>query len=172
MTADAPLAYIWEGDVFRPATVHWARKADKQFVIGQEYHLVEYHPRSMASHNAFFAQVHEAHKNLPDELAERYPTPEHLRKYCLIKAGFCDTQTVVFASRKDAEKAAALVIPLDEFSVVDVRDTTLTRYVAKSQSFRAMGKDDFQKSKEEVIRIMAEMLGTTTEALQSAGGEE
>lgn len=165
-----PLTLRYDGEgTFAPASSFWAKRADRFYVIGAEYDLVTHQERSQKSHAHFFASVHEAWRNLPEALAERWPSAEHLRRWALIKAGFCDTTTVVFANRKDAERAAALVSPLDEFSIVDVRDTTLTRYVAKSQSYRSMPKGEFQRSKDEVLRVISELIGTTAGELSEAG---
>lgn len=162
-----PITFVWEGDCFRPGGPYWARQADKHYVIGVPYDLVPHQERSHKSHAHYFASVNEAWKNLPEDISERFPTADHLRKYALIKGGFCHTQTVVFANRKDAEKAAAIIAPLDEFSIVDVYDTTLTRYAAKSQNHRSMDKAEFQKSKDSVLDIIAAMISTPVESLKS-----
>lgn len=172
MTDAAPppinLRYEGEGE-FKPTSPFWGKRADRFYVVGETYDLVTHQERSSASHAHYFASVNEAWKNLPEDMAERWPSPEHLRKWALIKAGYCVSTTVLFANRKDAEKAAALVIPLDEFSVVDVKETTLTRYVAKSQSYRAMPKGEFQRSKDDVLRVLDELLGTVAGAVAEAG---
>lgn len=167
---DEPILLVWEGDGFKPASAYWQSRADKHFVIGERYMMEEVHQRSQASHNHYFAAVEEAWRNLPEDLAQRFPTSEHLRKYALIRTGFCNEQHVVFMTRKDAERAAALIIPLDEFSVIDVRDTTVARYTAKSQRRRAMDKQEFQASKDAVLGLLSEMIGTSPKQLEHHAG--
>jgi hypothetical protein len=156
------MRFVWTGDHMRPLS---PSLADKEFVVDCMYLLEEVQPRSQNSHSHFFAALHDSWLNLPEEFSERYPTSEHLRKYALIKAGYCDSQTFVCASKAEAERLVAFIKPIDEFSVVLAKEYTVTRYTAKSQSYRAMGKDDFQKSKEAVLEIVSAMIGTTKKAL-------
>ena len=165
MTAIPAIAFDWDGEVMRP---RHPRLADRHFVIGETYRLAVQEDRSSASHAHFFASIAEAHTNLPDEWAQRLPTPEHLRRFALIKAGFADSQTFVASSRAEAQRLAAFIRPVDEFAVVTVEGPTVTRYVAKSQSYRAMGKADFQASKDAVLSIVSAMIGVTTEDLGRA----
>lgn len=167
--ADAPpVRFVWNGDGFTPSSPYNARQADKHFVIGEAYDLVEHHGRSHKSHAHFFASVHQAWQNLPEDLAVQFPTEEHLRKYCLIKAGYSDSNTLVCPTKASALAMAAFLRPTDEFAVVVVKDNIITRYTAKSQSVRAMGAKDFQASKDAVLDIMAQMTGTTRKALEAS----
>lgn len=163
--SEAPILCTWQGDGFTPAGPRWQKEADKLFTIGEQYLIAEVHERSRNSHSHFFASLTEAWRNLPEDISERFPTVEHLRKYALIKAGFCDSQTLVCSSKAEAVRVASFVRPCDEFGVVTVKDQIVTRYTAKSQSYRAMGKDDFQRSKETTLEIVAEMIGTTAKTL-------
>src|SRR5690349_16725152 len=101
----APMAYQWTGEAMEPLP-RFRRIADRVFVIGEEYALVEHKERSAASHAHYFAAVNEAWKNLSEEAAERFPTADHLRKYALIKAGYRDERTVACASRAEALRVA------------------------------------------------------------------
>lgn len=166
MNEAPPLLFTWNGDGFTPATAYWGRQADKHFVIGENYELVEHHGRSHKSHAHFFAVIHDAWQNLPEEMAERFPTEEHLRKYALIKAGYADTNTLVCSSKAEALRVAAFMRPTDEFAVITVKDSTVTRYVAQSQSTRAMGAKVFQESKDATLGILSQMVGTSRKALE------
>lgn len=168
MSDAPPIAFVWQGDGFKPASPAWGRLADRFFVVGQRYEIVEHLERSSASHRHLFAAVQEAWSNLPEDQAERFPSSEHLRKHALIKAGFCDTQTHVCGTIAEAQRLERALKPVDEFSLLERRGCVVTRYVAHSQSMRAMGKETFQKSKDEVLRIVAEMIGTTPEQLAKA----
>lgn len=168
MSEAPPILFSWTGDSFVPATQYWGRQADKHFTIGEKYELIEHHGRSHKSHAHYFARVHEAWQNLPEDLAVQFPTEEHLRKYCLIKAGYSDGNTLVCPTKASALSTAAFLRPTDEFAVVVVKDNIITRYTAKSQSVRAMGAKDFQASKDAVLDIMAQMARTTRKALEAS----
>lgn len=166
MSNPMPITFRWEGDSFVPNGPRWQRECDKQFVIGQTYELVEQHQRSSNSHRHFFASVNEAWKNLPEAMTVQFPTSEHLRKYALIRAGYADSHTLVCSSKAEAIRIASFMRPLDEFGVVAVNGLVVTRYTAKSQSARAMGKEEFQKSKDAVLDVIASMISVPVETLK------
>ena len=83
MSDTFPLLYEGNG-LFR--CLHPKRvKLDVGAVHG--WQLAEH--RSKASHDHFFAIINEAWKNLPEDMGDDFPSPEHLRKWALIKSGFC-----------------------------------------------------------------------------------
>ena len=167
MTTPPPLACNWDGTVFRPLPGA-ARAAERHFTPGGVYPLVVQEPRSQASHAQYFALITEAWQTLPEDLASDFPSSEHLRKWALIKAGHCDMRTLVCSSKAEAQRTAAFVRPLDPFAIVTVRDAVVTVYTAHSQSFRAMGKAAFQKSKDDVLRIIGELIGADPSQLGRA----
>lgn len=165
---DKPILMQWNGDGFTPASPYWAREADKLFVIGQKYALVEHQDRSMNSHRHYFAAVNEAWQNLCDDMAGQFPSADHLRKYALIKAGYFNSQTLVCSSKAEAIRIAAFIRPADEYAIVRAEGAVVTRFTAKSQSVKAMGREDFQRSKDAVLDALADMIGTTRGELQRA----
>jgi len=169
MSAPAPIRFLWDGEVMRPASPAWAGRADKIYVIGEQYSLEQYEDRSQSSHGHYFASLNEAWRNLPEALAEQFPTVEHLRKFALIEAGFCSVSTMPCAGEAGAKRVADFIRPLADFAVVTASKNIVTVRTAKSQSFRAMGKADFQRSKEAVLEIVAGMIEVAkTELAQNA----
>lgn len=165
MSNDAipPLRFAWDGEAFYPKV---PKLADKYFTVGEDYSLVPHEDRSAASHRHYFASINEAHGNLPEILAERLPTPEHLRKYALIKAGYRDERSIVCASKSEALRVKAFVEPIDDFAIVLADGATVTVFTAKSQSQKAMGKKVFAESKDAVLRVISEMIGTDVGTLR------
>lgn len=163
MSTTPPLAFVWTGEAMVP--MH-PSIAGKHFALDEIYQLVEHNDRSQKSHSHYFAALHEGWQNLPEHIAERFPTDEHLRKYALIKAGYHDSQSITCASKAEAQRVAAFVRPTDEFSIVTVSEATVTRYVAQSQSMKAMGKQKFQESKSAVLEIISDMVGVRPDDLQ------
>lgn len=154
----SPMLFEWTGDGMAPLP-RFRKMADEQFVVHENYRMEVREERSAASHGFYFASLHEAWSNLPEEHAERFQTAEHLRKYCLIKAGFADQRQIVCASKAEALRFAAFVRPMDEYAIVTASEAVVTVYTAKSQSMRAMGKKDFQASKDAVLEIAWGMVG-------------
>jgi hypothetical protein len=161
------LSYRWTGDSFEILPRH-AKLADEAFVIGEVYTLEEVKGRSQVSHNHYFASIHSAWLNLPELIAERFPTETHLRKYALIRTGYHDQRSIVSATKAEAQRIAAFTKPMDEFAVVVVSECTVTVYTAKSQSRKAMGGKVFQESKQAVMDFTSGMIGVTTEQLKKA----
>ena len=161
----APIRFNWDGEAMVPVGQTWALRADREFVVGEQYVLVEHHQRSLRSHNHFFASVSEAWKNLPEEHAQRFHSDEHLRKWALVQCGYRDERSIVCASKAEAQRVAAFIKPMDEYAVVTVRDAVVIVYTAKSQKMNAMGKDEFTRSKSDVLDLLSGMVGVTAEQL-------
>ena len=165
-----PLPFVWDGEALR-IRPSFQRQADDQFCIGETYTMAPVEERSAASHRHYFSAINEAWQNLPEDLAGRYPTAEALRKAALIRAGYRDERSIVCASKAEAGRVAAFVRPMDDFAYVTVSEAVVTVYTAKSQSLRAMGKAEFQKSKDDVLTALAAMIGVRTEELHRAAND-
>lgn len=157
MSALPPIYCEWDGEAWKPLP-RFHNLANAALVVGEVYPLVVHEERSQASHNHEFAWLKEAWLNLPEHLAGQFPSPESLRKYALIKAGYCDLQTFVCGSRAEAMRWAANIRPMDEYSIVETQGSTVRRYTAQSQSKRAMGAEAFRDSKNKILDIIAGLL--------------
>lgn len=165
MTDAPPIRFAWDGESLAPAGPHWARLADRHYVIGEQYMMVEHHDRSAASHRHYFALLNDAFANMPEDMADRFATVEHLRKYALVRAGFCDERTFVAASKAEAARLAAFMRPLDEYAVIAVNEYAVKVYTAQSQSTTAMGKKRFNDSKNRVLDIVSQLIGVSVDDL-------
>lgn len=160
-----PVQFTWDGESMVPAK--WqAKLCDQQFVIGERYRMAPIEDRSETSHRHEFAWLREAWKNLPEKLAELYPSPEHLRKRALIDGGFYTEEVIDAGSNAAALRVAAYVRGHDEFAAVIVRGPAVVVRHAKSQSYRAMDKAEFQASKTSILEIVAEMIGVSPERMK------
>jgi hypothetical protein len=163
----APLPFEWDGEAMR-VLPGFQRQADQLFTIGERYRLAPVEERSGASHRHFFAAVNEAWANLPERLAAHYPTAEHLRARALIEAGYCTIADYVCSSRAEAVRwAANLRAEASEYALVVISETVVRVFKPKSQSVKAMGKEEFQASKDAVFTALAKMIGVTTAELQN-----
>lgn len=162
-----PIIYSWDGETMVPLP-RFHKRCDEVFVVGETYTLVPHEERSGVSHRHYFACVKSAWDNLPELEAERFPTPDHLRKFALIKAGYRDERTFVAASKAEAVRLAAFMRPMDQYAVVIVSNAVVTVYTAKSQSMKAMGKKEFQRSKEAVLDVLANMIEVERSELEAA----
>ena len=73
-----PVTFIWTADGRMAPMPRFKRMCDQQFVVGEEYPLQILEARSRRAHNHFFASVHEAWKNLPEDVATDMPSPNIL----------------------------------------------------------------------------------------------
>lgn len=163
---NAPFYYRWSGDEMVPLP-RFAARARKQFVVGEVYPLIVHEDRSDASHRQYFAAIAEGWRQLPENIADRWPSPEYLRKWCLVRSGFADEQATVCSSDKQATEIAAFIRPLDSYAVITVKGPVVTVYRAKSQSRRAMNKADFESSKRAVLDLIADLVGTDADTLSA-----
>lgn len=161
--------FKWDAD--RAVMVPLRRSAAlKYYVDEQVYTLEEVQERSLASHNGYFAALHESWLNLPEREAERFVSEEHFRKYCLIRTGFYTTRDVVCSTKAEAERIAGFARQMSPYAVVTVKDKTVTAFEAKSQSYRSMTKQEFQDSKTKVLDYAASLIGTTRKELEQNAG--
>jgi len=179
LNAPAPILFIWTGENFWPLGDKMRKLCDEHYVVGGKYRLVEHLDRSPKSHNHYFAALSTAWSNLPEFIAERFPTPEHLRKYALIKCGFYDSRSIVATNKTAARELARFIQPMDEFSIVTTQEAvvsdettgkekiecTVTIYTAKSQSTKAMSRADFAKAKQAVLDFVADIIGASQNQL-------
>lgn len=165
----SPLIYEWNGDAMVPLS-HFAKHADKQFVVHERYRLEVVQHRSMESHAHYFACLHSAFQNLPESQAGRFPTETHLRKWALVQAGYRNETTYIAHSKAEALRFASFLRSLDEYAVIRVMDKMVALYVAKSQSMNEMSKKEFQESKEKVLEVVAKLIGVESDELQKQAG--
>jgi hypothetical protein len=103
--------------------LRYRKVADKQFADGDEFPLIKLQPRDMRSHNAYFACVGDAFDNLPEKIAARFATSEHLRKWALIRTNWCDEKEFSFHGRGaevQARRLSAFIRTEDEYAEVNV----------------------------------------------------
>ena len=124
--------------------------------------------RSKASHDHFFAIINEAWRNLPEDMADDFPSPEHLRKWALIKSGFCSETRIACANNNEAMTLATKAKAMDKYSIVAIDGKAVTIWTADSQRRDAMGRQAFQEAKERAIHIISNLLGIDATSLKEA----
>lgn len=165
-----PIPFEWTGSDFKPVG-RFAKDCDRHFVVGERYILVVQEERSMTSHRHEFAWLREAWLNLPESLADQYPTAEHLRKKALVHTGYYTREDIVVPTRAEALRTAALLRRREEYAVVVVDGNVVSILTPKSQSLRAMGKQEFQESKDKIMGWVSSLVGVSPEELQRNSGK-
>lgn len=166
-----PFLFQWDGRTMTPRPIHLDR-AQKEFDAGQVYRLQAIEERSRKSERHYFAVIREVFKNLPDHYADQIPSPEHLRKFALIRCNYFDLEEIVCASEDDAIKVSRQAKSADEYAITVIRDNVIRIYTAKSQSAAAMGSKAFQKSKDDVLIFLAALIDTPLDDLRQNAGKE
>lgn len=121
--------------------------------------------RSQQSHGHQFAAIHDLYDSLPLRHANApyAKSAEAFRKHGLIATGHCDTFCHVFESTSDMMAVGKML--KDEayghhgYALCHYNGNVLTLSTPHSQSYKAMGKDLFYKSKSDVLGWAEEMLG-------------
>lgn len=156
--------FRWQNGVMAP--MHPA-KAAETYEAGLVYDLEPRASRSRSSHNHYFACVEEAWKNLPEGLSVDFPSPDHLRRWALVKAGFCMMSNLSLDSHRQAQDVAAVARKLDPYAVISINRGVVRIYTAESQSLKAMGAKRFRESKDQVLHIISELIGTDVTELSN-----
>lgn len=169
MMNQTPIIFDWTGEAMVPLG-RFRKLCDKQFVVGEQYRMEAIEERSMASHRQYFAAIHDAWMNLPENIAEQYPTSEVLRKRALIEAKYYDEEILDCGTKAAALNVAPAIRRRDDFAIIHVRGQFIIIRTAKSQSMRSMGKDVFQKSKQDVLDTIAALIDVSRGTLQKEAG--
>ena len=160
----APMIYRWSGEAMEPLP-HFRRRCDQDFVIGEIYRLAPHEERSDISHSHQFAWLKQAWKTMPENLADLYPSPTHLRKRALIEAGYYTEEIVDCGTNAAALRVASLTRRREEFSLVIVRGPLVIIRDPKSQSYRAMDRKEFGESKAAIMEVVAALIGVSVDEL-------
>jgi len=169
MTHPAPKHFQmqWREGVFLPHN-RIVPYCHETFGEGEIVTFERHEERSDASHRHYFAAIKTAFDNLP-EGETRFQTPEALRHWALIRSGWHTENHVVCDSPEQARTIAAFM-GNSEGTIIVVKENVIKKYTAKSQSVKAMGKDDFQRSKTDVLDTIAELLAVTRKRLEQNAG--
>ncbi len=165
-----PVVFQWSDDGAMYPVRGFQLLCDRQFVVGERYRLVEEHERSQASHNSYFAALHDAWLNLPEHLVDVYPTETHLRKRALIEAGYFDEKLIPFSTPEEALRVAGCLEGVSDFALIRVYENAVSIKTAKSQNRRSMNAKQFQESKQKVLDIVADMIGVKPQELKDNAG--
>lgn len=159
--------FMWRDGVFVPEN-RIAVYCDEVFGEGEVVSFERHEERSTATHNHYFACIQEAFKNLPEN-DERFPTPEALRHWALIRSGHCTENSIVCDTDEQAQLVASFM-GNSEGTIIVVRGPVVKKYTAKSQSMKAMNKDEFQRSKVDVLDTIAELIAVKRKRLEANAG--
>jgi len=165
-----PIRFIWRDGVLVPDGRRAAEYCDS-FGEGEIIMMERHEERSTVSHNHYFASIATAWDNLPEtpENTVRFPNPEALRHWALIKAGYCTEAHVVCDTEEQANTVAGFMGHAAGVIIV-VKGNVVKKFTAKSQSVKAMNKQEFQLSKVAVLDIIAELIEVTRKRLESNAG--
>lgn len=156
--------------------------AARQFDEDQEYPLSVQQYRSMKQHRYYFASIRDGFDNLPENIAARWPTAEHLRKWLLVTLGWFDEKEFDFEGHDAAIQARRLALFIrteDEYAMITVRpmDNGVRKVIvrrAKSQATEgpnAMSPEDFKLSSKAVLDELDHMIGVAKGTLKKEAGK-
>ncbi len=160
--------FIWRDGAFVPDGARMVSACDELFGEGEVASFERHEERSTATHNHYFACINEAWQNLPEQ-DERFPNPEALRHWALIRSGHCTENSIVCDTDAQAQLVASFMGNA-EGTIIVVRGPVVKKYTAKSQSMKTMNKDEFQRSKVDVLDTIAELIAVKRRKLEDNAG--
>ncbi len=159
---------IWDGEAFYPeARFQWQCQQD--YAVGEKYQFEALPMRSIRSHNHFFISIEDAWLNIRDDYPKKFPSPEHLRKWALVECGYCTERVTVYDTAKDARQAAKEIREENPHDVMQVKGNILYKWRPLSQKVLQMDAVKFQKSKTDVLDLLASMIGVRQKQLGKGG---
>jgi hypothetical protein len=165
-----PVVFVWTAEGHMVPLPRFGNVCAAQFTVDEEYALEEVKGRSRASHNHYFAELHEGWLNLAEEYRDDFRSEDHLRDWCLCKAGFCTHTRWVLNTEDDARMMRDALKRENACTIVGVTGNVCTVYHPESQSRASMNKQRFEESKRAVLDLVASMARTTRRELQRNAG--
>ena len=157
--------FMWDGEILTP-TPQTIAHCKSELGAGEIITLERAEERSEASHSHYFVRLHEIWMNLPDYFGNEYPTEKHLRIKALIRTGYCYERDIVCDTGRDAALLAGFIAEHKAYDIIDVRGNVIKQFTAKSQSRKAMGKKQFEESKDAVLGFASNLIGISPEQLK------
>lgn len=164
----------WNGEALTPVGPYGLSAARELMDPGDTVIVEVDHPRSPATHNHQFAEIADAWRHLPEALQQKpwAANPDTLRKYALIVTGFRNTYQIDCGKKAAADRVGAALEAAEAgkhgYAIAQVNGPVVTVWTPQSQSMRAMGAKEFQRSKSAVLAWIAEQIGVTPEQLAGA----
>lgn len=168
----------WKDGAFRPEGAWEQGRCARDYAGAGLVTLTVEHERDMVSHRKQFAIVRTAWMNLPEALRdEDYAINEEaLRKYALIRCGYCDVETALAYSAKAALELGALMGDLARrahgYCIVQTNKRAVRVWTPHSQSVRAMGAETFMASKRDITAFLADLIGVSIGELEAMGRQD
>jgi hypothetical protein len=154
----------WDGSTPIPLR-QYAKILDASLVIGERY-LTTFEPlSSIKSRSHYFATISDIFSSWPETHPRQFTTPDALRKWALIRCGFRTERQFATASKAEARRLATFLAAGDEYAELSVADNVIIEWKALSQKAHAMGREQFGRSKTEVLAFLAGEVRVTVESL-------
>ena len=163
-----PVTFTWANGMMTP-NARFVALCGRQFDEGEEYVLEVLERGSSKSRGHFFASINEAWHNLPDDVAKRFPTSEHLRKWAMIQCGYAHETALPCPSADMAARVAAFTRQADAYCVIRIDPESHVVHRFSAMSIRKMKREIFQKMKTEVLDLVSSMIQTRRTDLERAG---
>ena len=154
----------WDGERLIPLR-RSLEIANNSLVVGERYICEILEQRSAASHRFYFATINDLFMSWPEAHPRQFSTPDHLRRWALIRCGFRTERQFATASKAEARRLATFLAAGDEYAELSVVDNVIVEWKALSQKSHSMGREQFAKSKESVLAFLAGEVGVTVESL-------
>jgi hypothetical protein len=155
----------WSGTAFEPAR-RFMKECDAKLVVGQFYRLEISEGTSARSRAHYFARIRDIWMSLPDHLSAQYKSETALRKHALVATGWANSRQFIASDPREARRFAAFVRsrPDDDdedqqYSIVTIHGDVVTELTPRSQKQHRMTKDEFQRSKEDVLNYLEALVG-------------
>ena len=141
----------------------------RQFSGGEDYALGPVEGVPSKSRAAFFATIHEAWKNLPED-DTRFPDSEYLRKRALVAAGWATNAQYVMDSPKDARSMAMGLRRADPYAVVKCSGNVVDYWSPKSIATGQIHGDEWKGVMQRALDWVATLARTTRKELEENAG--
>jgi hypothetical protein len=133
--------FVWNGRAMVPTTGAGTYKKGEVYLLREE-------GRVEAARRHYHARVAELWDNLPHD---EFPSPTHLRKFALIRTGFCQEITMPLATEGLQALFKILARRFDPYVICVSHGESVAAYTAKSQARGSMRDTELSDSMAKVL---------------------
>jgi hypothetical protein len=160
-----PAMFVWTEPGMMVPEARFLPLCRRQFKVGEGYALGPVENVASRSRGGLFAALREAWGSLPEE-DSRFPTPEHLRAWALVRAGHAAHAQYVLDTPKDARQMARGLRRASPLAIIKISGSTVDCWTALSIASTEVKAEQFAEIKKRVLKILAELIGTTQRELE------
>lgn len=155
----------------RPINPFFLQLANDRYEEGKRYYLNVPEEESNKERGFYFLAEKEYWMNLPEHIAHRFPSPKHLRAYCLIETGFYKERHTDCLTEDKAVELMLWMKKKDEYSRYQIDGSVVVEQTPMGMKKGEASPKEARKARSAVLELLSEITGITVVAMKKNAGQ-